>query len=88
MFLLLVTESTQLGIETSADLRCYNRARLMSSIHVEEACRADHVTITIPRKMNRKLNLLVALLVLLVSCAQKKEQTTVDTRTSDSAYVK
>ena len=28
MFLLLVTESTQLGIETSADLRCYNRAAL------------------------------------------------------------
>jgi hypothetical protein len=38
--------------------------------------------------MNRKLNLLVALLVLLVSCAQKKEQTTVDTGTSDRAYVK
>jgi hypothetical protein len=38
MFLLLVTESTQLGIETSADLRCYNRAALECVSH-RAACR-------------------------------------------------
>jgi hypothetical protein len=54
MFLLLVTESTQLGIETSADLRCYTRAAL-------EYLRVEF--------LSRSLLLIAALIVVLLLVA-------------------